>query len=1413
MAAESKTGSCRMTLRSGMVVGVNALPWAVELGEPYVIARVMDFAWRSGEEDRKQEVRANIFLRMRDLTHRANNDSRLLVATMHSELYPMEAIRGKCRVKHRDLINNGTSPEVAAWKRLDDHFYYHQLYDRYIHRFYDVIPTWKVKNAPDTVLASLREKYSFIVSETSISSDLCDALRGCAVCHEWASSAESVRCDTCRKYFHMHCVSPPLQSKPAKGYSWSCASCAKKHDAHVEEHGVGGAGVKSDGPSAARDPRSHPSSGRKKNRAHLFGDVPTQANVAAFQTPMDREGLRCFQGWPYRYFGEHTSALDVLNPHDSIYPRAVTRFGSKYQTTVPSWSEQLQQNQLDAEGIPAEARTDQESSSPTKKLVRVKRRNFSKRSRSDYESMEMDEADSDMMETESVTQRGDSHTVHLIYRPSEKLSAKATDDYLGKVKAPRSHASRYSVSFIDRALELLCSNNYDTQAAIEEFSSSRDADLHHFQLTSKERESLERCLKENGADIASLKLALPSRTSGEIVRSMYAWQMDQLGERWRNERRGNQSEASHDSSKAHRGLREVSPARSIVDSSELEASYEQDPSSKVQCAFCNLTSSAFWYRAFIHWSSKVMCVYCGQYWRKYAAETASVFITDAKRKAAQEHGGEQRGLGILLPLQIKYTPPTTQTTSTQAARPTSLPPPSTEVGKCVMCSRLEPRRRLKSCAQCGMAAHSGCFGIREADMGAKEWLCDLCRNDRDPEFALLPHCVLCDEADMDRSVALQKAQRLPEADAANMLKSLPLTALDVYKPTECNNWAHLLCATWTPEVLYADSNTMSPIEGIGNLAPWRYDSPCSLCKQVRGSVVTCAEPSCKTRFHVSCAFQAQPSFTLAFEIFPVKTSRRESVQTLSFKSETGHMVAQIWCKEHRSVAKSKTIYDFYESDSKQGLTALQAYSRTHKQIGSTSHRNSAMVESSHALLRRAKRFDSVLQMCGGTGAYIRDGTYVPMTAGNSLGDKHELAQDSGRPTEEPSCTRCQTNWSPIWWPVAGEPSKFDCNFEHPRHGSLGFLPRKRAASHRGKVKSFPKDDPKKPVHLTAFMGYKAGMTHIVRDLDRPGSKMHKREIVEATTIIETPPMVVVGVVGYVETPRGLRSLTTVWAEHLSDEVKRRFYKNWYRSKKKAFTKYAKKHSENNGQSIARELERIRKYCTVVRVLAHTQLRNTSLKQKKAHLMEIQVNGGSVSDKVEFAQNLFEKTVDVNSLFTQDENVDVIGVTKGKGYEGVTARWGTKKLPRKTHKGLRKVACIGAWHPANVMFTVARSGQAGYHHRTELNKKIYRIGNGADTNSASTEFDTTEKTITPMGGFPHYGVVKNDFIMIKGACPGVKKRVLTIRKSHQIHSSRRDLEKVSLKFIDTSSKFGHGNFQTAAEREAFEGPKKAPVVYY
>jgi large subunit ribosomal protein L3e len=70
----------------------------------------------------------------------------------------------------------------------------------------------------------------------------------------------------------------------------------------------------------------------------------------------------------------------------------------------------------------------------------------------------------------------------------------------------------------------------------------------------------------------------------------------------------------------------------------------------------------------------------------------------------------------------------------------------------------------------------------------------------------------------------------------------------------------------------------------------------------------------------------------------------------------------------------------------------------------------------------------------------------------------------------------------------------------------------------------------------------------------------------------------------------------------------------------------------------------------------------------------------------------------------------------------------------------------------------------------------------------------------MGGFPHYGLVRHDFVMIKGCCPGTKKRLITLRKSLQTNFKRSAQEVVQLKWIDTSSKFGHGRYQTDSEKK-------------
>ena len=171
-------------------------------------------------------------------------------------------------------------------------------------------------------------------------------------------------------------------------------------------------------------------------------------------------------------------------------------------------------------------------------------------------------------------------------------------------------------------------------------------------------------------------------------------------------------------------------------------------------------------------------------------------------------------------------------------------------------------------------------------------------------------------------------------------------------------------------------------------------------------------------------------------------------------------------------------------------------------------------------------------------------------------------------------------------------------FEHPRQCSLAYLPKRRTKHHRGRVRHWPKDDKSKPVHLTAFMGYKAGMTHVVKYQERrEGKKVIKKDVVHAASVVECPPMKVIGCVGYVETPRGLRTLATVWAGQIDTDVKRRFYKNWHAAKKTAFKNYADRYKvdDKDPKSYKRDLDRIKKYCTTVRVICTTQLNKLNLR--------------------------------------------------------------------------------------------------------------------------------------------------------------------------------------------------------------------------
>ncbi|KAM0678203.1 60S ribosomal protein L3 [Binucleata daphniae] len=387
-------------------------------------------------------------------------------------------------------------------------------------------------------------------------------------------------------------------------------------------------------------------------------------------------------------------------------------------------------------------------------------------------------------------------------------------------------------------------------------------------------------------------------------------------------------------------------------------------------------------------------------------------------------------------------------------------------------------------------------------------------------------------------------------------------------------------------------------------------------------------------------------------------------------------------------------------------------------------------------------------------------------------------------------------------------------YEAPRHGSLAYCPKKRARSVKQSLRAFPRDSTDAQPHLTATFAYKVGMTHVIRVSERakPGDKKlksTKREVFDPVTLLEAPPVIIFGIVGYSKSITGMKRKAMLISEHISEGVVRRINKGYYANKNaNVMSRLAARHAD---PSLIQDDIQALKGCEAIRVLIHSQCEKIKpLKTKKSHIMEVQVNGGkSVEEKVEWALNHLEKEIPVTQVFDGQECIDTIGVTKGKGFQGCPKRFGTRILPRKTNKGLRKVACIGAWHPSRVMWTVPRAGQLGFHRRTEVNKRIYKIGNGKDI--IKTEFDLTEKTVNVMGSFPHYGNINNDYIMVKGSIMGPKKRVVTLRKSLFTKFTSKNTEDINIKFIDTSSKFGHGRFQTPEEKQAFYGATKKKVT--
>jgi len=321
----------------------------------------------------------------------------------------------------------------------------------------------------------------------------------------------------------------------------------------------------------------------------------------------------------------------------------------------------------------------------------------------------------------------------------------------------------------------------------------------------------------------------------------------------------------------------------------------------------------------------------------------------------------------------------------------------------------------------------------------------------------------------------------------------------------------------------------------------------------------------------------------------------------------------------------------------------------------------------------------------------------------------------------------------------------------PKRGSRAFSPRKRAKNIAGRVDFWPDVD--EGPQLLGFAGYKAGMTHIFLIEDRERAPDYGKEVRNPATVIEAPPMLICAVRAYVKTSEGLKSFTEAWMENPPADIRRRV------------KPLSPTTPEEGLEQIASQLESLAE----LRVIATTQPRLSSVPKKKPELMEIKIGGGTKEEQLNHARELLGKTVGVSDIFRAGESIDIIGVTKGKGFQGPVKRWGIRILQRKSRKTVRGVASIGPWHPARVMPGVPRAGQMGFHHRTEYNKRILLLGSDGER-------------VTPKGGFNRYGVVNGDFLLIKGSVMGPAKRLIKLRKAAR--SSRYPEDAPQVTYIHT-----------------------------
>ncbi len=286
----------------------------------------------------------------------------------------------------------------------------------------------------------------------------------------------------------------------------------------------------------------------------------------------------------------------------------------------------------------------------------------------------------------------------------------------------------------------------------------------------------------------------------------------------------------------------------------------------------------------------------------------------------------------------------------------------------------------------------------------------------------------------------------------------------------------------------------------------------------------------------------------------------------------------------------------------------------------------------------------------------------------------------------------------------------------PRKGSLQYWPRKRAQKFLPRVNWSAINSGK---NLKGFIGYKAGMVSVEIQDNTLNSLTKDKKIIIPATVIECPPIKIFSVRFYKDNKVSKEVLN----ENLDKDLKKK-------------VKLPKKTSK---------LDDIKtEDYDDVSVIVYSQVKKTGLK-KKPDMIEVGLTGNE-DEKIKFVRENLGKEFAISDFFENGQNVDIRGLTKGKGFSGPVKRFGITLKQSKSEKGRRRPGSIGPWHPARVTFRVPMAGQLGMFTRVHYNSKIIEMNKGSDK---------------PIKGIKNYGDVKTDYLIVEGSVQGSAKRQVLI----------------------------------------------------